>query len=254
MIDRWNILHLKKRHDRAPTAYSNAERLGVPREKVRFWYGKDADDFTSTDAMLDAIVADGFPFSGSLESIINKPGKVCQLWNVWRFLRDLADRNSIEMLIHDGILIRHVYNHAFGFYPDFQWFCDVVERCVKRRDPFKLLTIGDIVSDFEINPIEPGSLILEGIGCIFNSVRIYSSQGAQVMLERIKKRMQEAAVYSVDMLHNESNGEIWDEPGMYTLLMQSIVIDMPSDYFGSDSQGWGKGYKGEFKRIFRTHI
>ena len=247
MIDRWNILHLEKRHDRAPAAYANAERLGVPREKVQFWYGKDPHDFTSAEAMLDAMMADGFPFSGSLENIIRKPGKICQLWNVWRFLRELADRNGIEMLIHDGILIRHVHNHAFGFYPDFQWLCDVVEGCVKRRAPFKLLTIGDVVADFEINPIEPGSLILEGVGCIFNSVRIYSSLGAQVMLERIKNRM---PLNSVDMVHYNRDGEIWDEPGMYTLLMQAIVIDMPSDYFGSDSQGWGEGYEGEFKRIF----
>ena len=56
MIDRWTILHLEKRHDRAPLAFSNAERLGVPREKVRFWDAKDADDFEDTGAILDAAV------------------------------------------------------------------------------------------------------------------------------------------------------------------------------------------------------
>ena len=255
MIDRWTILHLEKRHDRAPLAFSNAERLGVPREKVRFWDAKDADDFEDTGAILDAAVSDGFKEFGNLNpDHISHPGRVCQTWNVCRFLRDLAERDNIEMLIHDGMLIKHAYNDFMLFYPDFEWFCDVVSECVKQRARFKMMAIGGFVPYTKIEPLHPGSLILKGVVSVYNSIRIYSSVGAREVLKRIRGQVA-IGRFDADQVLLEPNPErepiCWSLPGTYTLLMKNLACDMPGDYLGSDSVNNMQSYRGVYSKLFR---
>ena len=255
MIDRWTILHLEKRHDRAPLAFSNAERLGVPREKVRFWDAKDAGDFEDTGAILDAAVSDGFKEFGNLNpDHISHPGRVCQMWNVCRFLRDLAERNSIEMLIHDGMLIKHAYNDFMLFYPDFEWFCDVISECVKQRARFKMMAIGGFVPYTKSEPLYPGSLILKGVVSVYNSIRIYSSVGAREVLKRIRGQVA-IGRFDADQVLLEPNPErepiCWSLPGTYTLLMKNLACDMPGDYLGSDSVNNMQSYRGVYSKLFR---
>ena len=255
MIDRWTILHLEKRHDRAPLAFSNAERLGVPREKVRFWDAKDAGDFEDTGAILDAAVSDGFKEFGNLNpDHISHPGRVCQMWNVCRFLRDLAERDSVEMLIHDGMLIKHAYNDFMLFYPDFEWFCDVISECVKQRARFKMMAIGGFVPYTKIEPLYPGSLILKGVVSVYNSIRIYSSVGAREVLKRIRGQVA-IGRFDADQVLLEPNPErepiCWSLPGTYTLLMKNLACDMPGDYLGSDSVNNMQSYRGVYSKLFR---
>ena len=255
MIDKWTILHLEKRKDRAPLAFSNAERLGVPRKKVRFWYAKDADDFENTEAILDAAATDGFKeFLYLKDHYIRYPGRVCQTWNVCRFLRDLAERDSIEMFIHDGMLIKRLPNDPLLFYPDFEWFCDVVSECVKQRARFKMMAIGTLNPYTKIEPIRSGSLILKGIVSNSASIRIYSSIGAREVLKRIRRQVK-IGRFDADVVLYESNPErepiCWSLPGMYTLLMQRIAFDMPGDYLGSDSISNMRSYQGTYSKLFR---
>lgn len=259
MIDRWTILHLRRRTDRAPYAFANAERIGVPREIVRFWDAKDNEDFGDNPIrVMEAAVEDGFQEFECLYDKIDVPaGKICQTWNVCRFLRDLSERDSedIEMFIHDGIMIQRSVNEKTFFYPDFQYFCDVVEYLSKRRPKFKLLTVGTLMPLIEIKPLTPGSLILNGVCTTTNSVRVYSRTGAQHILKRIlseiKRGIWDADCYFNDMTTETVVSNCWSEPGMYTLMLQKIACDMQSDYFGSDSQGWGNGYRGVYKGLFQ---
>ena len=253
MIDKWTILHLERRHDRAPLAFSNAERLGVPREKVRFWYAKDNEDFQDTDSIIEAIVADGFPVFRKLAGHPRPPGTLCQTWNVCRYLRDLASRDAIEMFIHDGMMFRDFHSFPMLFYPDFQWLCDIITECCKQPVPFKMLAIGDLMVGYDIEPITPGSIISRGLGCIANSIRIYSSHGAKHVLERIRSQIETRTNYHADSVLHEFNGlgisGAWSLPGMYTLLTQRCAYDMPSAYLGSDSQDW-ESYCGVYKQLF----
>lgn len=254
MIERWNILHLKRRTDRAPFAFANAERLGVPREIVRFWNAKDNEDFENdTERIIEAAASDGFQAFEKL-STEALPGKICQTWNVCRFLRDLANRDAIEMLIHDGVMIQRSVNEKTCFYPDFQFFCEVVEECSKRRAIFKLLTVGTLMPLVKIKPIKPGSLILNGVYATVNSIRIYSSQGAQVVLKRILSEVKRG-IFDADCMFNDMTTQTlvspcWSKPGMYTLLLQKIAFDMDRGYFGSDSMGW-QSYEGPYKEFFQ---
>ena len=254
MIKQWNILHLKRRTDRAPFSFSNAERLGVPREMVKFWYAKDNLDYDNdSQAIADAAVADGFTaFEGAAS--YPEPGKICQTWNVCRFLRDLADRDSIEMFIHDGIMIYKSVNEKTFFYPDFEFFCEVVEECSKQRAKFKMLTIGTLIPFSPIEPIRPGSLILKGVHSTMNSIRVYSSLGASIVLKRILSEVKTGNVHPDLFFHKIDSSPTlidpcWTRPGMYTLLLQKIASDMDRDYFGSDSSDW-KSYQGKYKEFF----
>ena len=160
------------------------------------------------------------------------------MWNVCRFLRDLAERDSVEMLIHDGMLIKHAYNDFMLFYPDFEWFCDVISECVKQRARFKMLIIGGFVPYTKIEPLYPGSLILKGVVSVYNSIRIYSSVGAREVLKRIRGQVA-IGRFDADQVLLEPNPErepiCWSLPGTYTLLMKNLACDMPGDYLGSDS-------------------
>ena len=244
MIEKWNILHLRRRIDRAPFAFANAERLGVPRGIVKFWDAKDSQDFgNDAQRVIEAAVEDGFKQFQRLSPEV-PPGKICQTWNVCRFLRDLADRESIEMLIHDGVMIQRSVNEQTYFYPDFQFFCEVVEECSKRKAPFKLLTVGTLLPLLPIKPISPGSLILQGAWATVNSIRVYSRSGAEIILKRILSEVNRG-IYDADCMFNDTTtptleSSCWSKPGMYTLLLQKIAMDMDRDYFGSDRQGWEK--------------
>jgi hypothetical protein len=244
-IKRWTVLHLPKRIDRVPLALSNAERLDVPYNLVRFWEAKDADDYASVDEIIHAAVSDGFlDFERIDRPSVKYPGRICQTWNVCRFLRDLGERDSVEMLIHDGMLIAFMKIAPYGFFPDFEFFCECVKRCQQEDTPFQMLVLGDLHAHYGLNPIEGGSAILYGIGHESNSVRIYSSLGARNVLDRIKHRLRRG-VYEADIMFrlDEDNDvgafdEYWSLPGMYTLLYQPLAMDMPSDYLGSNTVDW----------------
>ena len=253
MIDNWCILHLERRADRYPIALSNAERLGVPREKVKFWIAKDNINFSDVDDVITAAVEDGFTEFKNIKARKSGIGRICQTWNVCRYLRDLTSRNSIEMFIHDGVIIKEVMNSPTLFYPDFQWFSDVVGECARQEVPFKVLVIGDMQPFFKLEPIAPGSLIHRGVGSTANSVRIYSSLGAASILLRILSEVKLNNYRADEVLMKSDKWDpetpCWSEPGMYTLLAQQLCVDMPSDYLGSDSTS-GESYQGIFKEIF----
>lgn len=252
MIQRWNILHLPKRTDRKALSLANAERLEVPKGIVQFWYGKDDKDFRDVEAILDAIVADGFLWFSKMTRPYEEinPGRLCQTWNVCRFLRKLsAESDAIEVLIHDGILLKGFPNFILNFYPDFLWFCDVIAKCCKQRATFKMLTIGDIYLENELKPLEPGSLILKGLACAWNSVRIYSSKGAEFVLQEIEKQVKRNIYQVDDIFMSDDKKTCRSFPGFYTLMLDCIVYDMPREYLGSDSMGW-KSYTGAYKEIF----
>ena len=239
MIDKWTILHLERRHDRAPFAFSNAERFGVPRTKVRFWYAKDVHDFKDGDAIIDAAISDGFTcfevVRGTPENLL---GYLCRTWNIFRYLRDLAEKDSIEMFINDGILIRPIHNtgNAMQFCPDFKWLCDVVKICVDRPKVFRLLIMGTLNNEkIPIKLIRPDSCILEGAYSLTSSVRVFSGAGAKETLKLYQKKMVETGhLFVDDNMHKEHDTR--GLPGAYTFIDDSIIQDMPGAYFGSDSQ------------------
>ena len=256
-IQGWRILHLKKRKDRYALSLSNAERLGVPRNCVHFWDAIDADDFQDTEAIIEAAVADGFSaFSYVHVPSVSYPGRLCQTWNVCRFLRDLADRDSVECLIHDGMLIAFMRMAPYSFFPDFRFLSDCVAKCQALDDPFQMLTVGDIHAQVDLRPIEGGSMILKGVLHESNSVRIYSSLGARNILKRIEHRLRRG-VHEADIMFREDEASddggfssFWSLPGMYTLLCQSIAMDMPPEYLGSNTVDW-ESLTGVYAEVFR---
>lgn len=251
-IEKWNILHLPRRVDRAPLALSNAERLGVPENIVSFWDAWDAEDFSDDTEITRAAIANGFPeWSGSAGNP-NSLGRSCQFFNVCRFLRDLAGRDAVEMLIHDGMAIAFT-GVNYDFFPDFQWFCDSVEACQAHArsigTTFKFLMIGHIEMLAPVELIAPGSYISHGISSNSNSIRVYSSAGAKAVLDKCLSEVSYHRREGVDSVFyvDDKTRVLWNLPGAYTAI-SPCGLDMPADLLGSDSQGWQK-YQGVFEGV-----
>lgn len=256
-IDKWQVLHLEHRTDREPFAYATAERFGVPFEKVAFWEAKNHEDFSDSEAIIAAIVSDGFLEFETVQTGAYSLSLICYSWNICRYLRDIASRSGVEVLVHDGLLIGGIPVYASGFFPDFQWLEDIVEVCISHASPhpFKTLVVGDILTHYPIEPIRPDSMILQGMISAGLSFRIYSAEGASQILEwllnRTKTYNNVPALNALENYRNRDNSpvEFWLEPGMYTYLYQPMAIDPHPDYLGSDRKGI-QGYRGIFQEIF----
>ena len=246
MIQRWNIMHLPRRRDKETVALAAAVRFGVPLGIVRFWTAMDAVDFdNSPEAIRDAAVHDGFPEFGRSIGNVENPGFNCQMWNICRFLRDLAVRDSVEMLIHDGMVLREL---EVDFFPDFEWLCEIVVvldwECRKVGYPFLVLGVGHQDNPrMPVNLLHPGSFIARGAVTQANSIRVYSSAGAERVLHRILSHPNQfrESYPRADRLWEWTAGDLqpfghhWAEPGVFTGISRQIAVDLPSAIFGSDT-------------------
>lgn len=242
MLEKWVILNLPRRKDRRVLSVANALRLGVPVSHIELWEAKDNADYEDADAILEAIVADGFTeFKGCRPNPIHT-GKNCHVWNVCRFLRWLSTRSKPSMFCHDGIIFA-IANMSFC--PDWQWFCDVTgylyRRCKERRTKFKFLQLGHVdFSQGAIPPVCPGSMILDGIISYDNFARIYSPAGAKLVLDRILSDPERymaagpnAVLFENDARFSEPD-KYWQPPGAFSVGV-TIVRDMPNTWLGSDT-------------------
>ena len=258
MIDRWTILHLPKRVEREAMSLANAERLGVPDGIVRFWEAKDAADFKDAEEIREAAVADGFPeFARSFGNENHPLGRHCQIWNICRFLRDLANRGGIEMFIHDGMMIGCL-GVGYEYYIDFQWLCDAVgeatDDAIRHGTSFKLLILGHGCPESQapMDLVSPTSLIARGIHSNANSIRIYSSAGAAAVLDRIladKTCYRQSSPDHVFFEDDRTDDVLWRLPGAFTMIV-SNAFDMPSDLLGSDSVHWAS-HQGIYAELFK---
>ena len=257
MITGWTILHIPRRYEREAMALSNAERLGVPSRIVRFWDAKDNADFENADAVWNAAVADGFPEFNRCRGLPDdRIGRYCQIWNICRYLRDLSNKNVIEMFIHDGMMIGCL-GVGSEYYIGFQWLCTAVKEAnqyaLNRGTDFKMLILGHNFDRVPVELIHPTSIISHGIRSNANSIRIYSSVGAAHVLNRILSDEHCYCNSTSDHVFFEkektSDNVLWELKGAFTITI-SNAFDMPSDLLGSDREGWPQ-HQGIYEKLFK---
>lgn len=239
----WYILNLPRRKDRRVLSVANAIRLDVPIERIHFWEAQDNADYTDADAILEAIVADGFTeFEEHIPNYLNL-GINCHIWNVCRFLRELAETpDTVRMLCHDGIIFATA---GLTFCPDYYWYSEIIDTlqllCAAEGTSFKFLQIGHV--DFARGttpPIAEGSLILNGVNSYDNFARIYSTQGAQIVLERILENPTKYMEGGPNNILKENyfdftaEDKYWQPPGAFSTAL-TFVRDMPNTWLGSDT-------------------
>lgn len=254
MIAKWTILNLPCREDRRFISIAGALRMGVPEEKIRFWHGYDISDFTDFKHAQEAVRED-MPELLNIQEDTQRDehGKFLMLWNVARYLRDLASQNRIEAFVHDGLMLKtSKLDTPKDFCPSFAWFEDVVGEIVNYDPNFKMLTIcphnGWYGKLKKIDPITPSSFISRGILSWDNFARIYSSAGAQVVLDRIKTQTWSARSNSV-LVPRYEDSEDWEE-GFYSTILP-LGSDYPNAWLGSNSMpNQQPGMRDDYKRLF----
>ncbi len=247
MIEKWTILNLPCREDRRYISTSGALRMQVPEEKIRFWHGYDIADFENFEQAEEAVRQD-MPELLNIEEEVRfaEQGKFLMLWNVARYLRELASKNRIEAFVHDGLML------VKEFCPSFAWFEDVVGEIISFDPNFKMLTVcpnnGWYGQLKKIDPITPSSFITRGVLSWDNFARVYSSAGAEVVLARIKTQTWSARANSVLVPRHEDT-EGWAE-GFYSTILP-LGSDYPNAWLGSNSmpEQW-QGMRDDFKRLF----
>lgn len=216
----WYILNLPRRKDRRVLSIANAVRLNVPMESVHFWQAQDNADYPDADAILQAIIDDGFTeFEGHTSNSVN-----------------------LGINCHDGIIFATA---GLTFCPDYYWYCEVVEHLqlysAAEGESFKFLQIGHV--DFARGttpPIAEGSLICKGVNSYDNFARIYSTEGAQLTLQRILENpslyMQcgPNQVLKTDYYNFLGQDKYWQPEGAFSTAL-TFVRDMPNTWLGSDT-------------------
>ena len=246
MIDKWTILNLPCREDRRYVSVSGALRLEVPEEKIRFWHGYDIADFDNFEHVKETVRKDMPELLNIRENIPDSEhSKFLMLWNVARYLRDLAGKNRVEAFVHDGLML------AEKFCPSFSWFEGVIDEITNYDPNFKMLTFclhnGWYQKLKKMDTITPSSFISRGILSWDNFGRIYSSLGAQAVLDRIKTQNWTVRPNSTLVPRND-DPEDWED-GFYSTILQ-LGCDYPGAWLGSNSFPNIKGLKGDYARLF----
>ena len=258
MIDKWVILNLPVREDRRFISVASALRHGVPTEKIGFWHGYEIDDFGSFEKAIEAAKENMPDLTEDWAKLLNEKkvppkehSKFLMLWNVARYLRNLAARqDAIEVFVHDGLRLTR------EFRPSFQWFEDVISEITDYDPDFKLLTFGLHNSWYsqlkKIDPITPSSFISRGILSWDNFGRVYSSRGAEWTLDRIKTQGSWSVRCNSVLVRRGGEKEGWDA-GCYSTILP-LGADYPSTWLGSNSFPSIEPMRDEFARIFSVEV
>ena len=261
MLDGWTILNVRRRVDRRLVGVAQAHFLNIPLKQIHIWEAKDAESLGIDDAdiLLDAIAEDGFPEfrdSKRFKKRRTALGRICQLWNVCRFLRHLININETHMLIHDGVKLKR--NN--WFIPSYSWWTEIITHLnahARSKDAeFLALLNGHRRAHYTLEknliPIEIGSEILQGISAFDNHARVYSPAGAKLILERILTRPISDAnhILGIDSKHDT---EFLSTPGFYSM-RDTLFTDCPPSWLGSNRVDHLVSYRDEYERLFPPDI
>ena len=255
-LNGWTILNLRKRIDRRLIAIAQARMLHVPVSETHIWEAKDAVEMGITNPLdlLDAIAEDGFP---ELHDVTRYEtgtlGKICHLWNICRFLRDLIKKNETQMFIHDGVLL----TPEVDFYPKYQWWKNMVTYLDKlsKAHGYKFLCLmtGHIQPHLThpAKPVVVGSLVSHGIHVFDNFARIYTPAGAEFILNRILNTRVDQANHV--LYPQKGEDDFLNTPGIFSV-MPLLFKDTPNNWLGSNTVDHLVSYTGEYKRLLPSEI
>lgn len=256
MLNGWTILNVRRRLDRRIAAVAQARMLHIPPAETHIWEAKDHVEMNIKDVptLLDAIADDGFPDLHDETRYDPKHlGRICQLWNICRFLRHLIEINETHMFIHDGVLLTRENN----FIPMYQWWKDIVHYLEKAGNlngyKFLFLTNGHPTSQYPLSskPIVVGSIISHGIRNFNNFARIYSPAGAEFVLQRILKTRIDYADHI--LMPQKGEEDFLDTKGTFSVT-DLFFKDAPNEWLGSNTVDHLVSYSDEYARLFPPDI
>ena len=184
----FNILSLKRRVDRRNVMAGSFQTLGVPFNRVKFHDAPDAMEYTTTDEICDAAIADGFPiFEKMRRSHRGNRGTIACFWGACRILRYIASEEhpyEFGYYNQDDIILKITYSRLIELIQYLKEYTR--ERC---KTDFLILQMHKryekpYVELVNKDPIFPGSYIQQGIYSKGEIGLVLSKKGAKYLLEK----------------------------------------------------------------------
>lgn len=116
MIDKILVLTLRRCVDRHLAWLAASQMRDIPLEIVGFVEGHDDNDFTDMDEVVGFALDDGFGFVeeyavGTVTEYVQQTtASVCQVWNIARTLRHIANSDEICLFIFDDKMLTISFN------------------------------------------------------------------------------------------------------------------------------------------------
>lgn len=228
-ITRYTFLNLEDRPDRKLLARCTASRDGIPDHLVYFWSGRN---FEKISDVARAAVDDGFenfrPFLNNNNPLLNTT--IGQNYNVMRYLTDRITReDTIEVFLHDDVYFTPPF--CLKVHSHLSELCQIIQE----KSELNILVLDpeyrhiDQIGDLDV-PILKGSLIiLDGIYGSCDYARVYSTKGAQLLLD---KMMGNNPFDPIELFFMQG----WNPPGTFTTACK-LVKRYNTKIVGSDTYG-----------------
>lgn len=216
-ITRYTFLNLETRPERKLLARCTAERDRIPEELVHFWTGKH---FETLDELAKSAIEDGFDnFRCLLHNKNLVVGSIVgQNYNVMRYLKDRITRpDTLEVLLHDDVYFTHPF--CMNVHKRLNDYCRTIQIFDRELNIF--LLDPTYVFSHDIDRPEPPllkkhHLILDGIYGSCDYARVYSTKGAQLLLDKM---------LNDDNPFNPIENYFiqgWDPPGVFTTTISLV--------------------------------
>ena len=253
---RYTILTLPHRVDRHFIATTQALSVGVPESAIHYYRALDTAQTGATTRaeIVEAAIADGFPFFERLSQENVVEGKIFYIWNLSRFCRDIIEDRQITFFIHDGSKIRN-----YDLYGDlYSWLLRtwrILEE--KTSNPITLSTTHlwqQYIFGSALETVEGTfGFVLKGLFAPDTWGRIYTPQFAEFMLNRLETFIHEiggAPQFQILFGRTQEDIErVHTLPGAYSGLV-GFSRDTPMAFLGTDSGGNHPGYTEEYERLY----
>ena len=236
MIDHVMLMSLKRREDKWYFALGSLHHADFPLDRVIRFHSHDGQDYESTQSVVEAAVADGFPYFGNYDGANNKRRQayLCWLWTYVSALRQIVQMNERVMLLIDDILPIPAW--------DWDRLCGLVRQCVEadRREKriFKGLQLRFECTPDRLLPKIPyySSMLREGLYSINENGYILSRSGARMFLNEYKDLFPKDIIAITELIARRGITNKRYRSGFWTVL-DEVVQDYASDWKNSDL--WG---------------
>lgn len=178
MVERVYVLNLPHRLDRKYFMMGHLETIGLHKDDVDFFPAQFGLDYASSDEIIAAAVADGFPNFEKWDNRLKRI-TIAYNWNWCAMLRKVIESDSVVLILLDDRMLKITW----------EMLCNNVRFLSENYSPFHILQMGwarTLTHDYLYKPGEViNGFIAKGFGGFGDWGTVISPAGAVRLMEPI---------------------------------------------------------------------